>query len=520
MKQKDKLSYYDYEMVSFEGKDIYVQADNYKEAKDWFDKNILQANVKMKDIQPDATVEQTPRIIRVEDVESLKMFTKAGRDVLSEFLLKGYDMNSGSYIFTMLDVYTQKHQIIASSFQDAEKKLKEGSVVLDTNLPQTYSSRVLSCDEDQKVVIDDDVMDIYGEEDLTKRLKMAYPDGLTIRLADESMDNLVSYVNYVDEELVKMMGLVNAEPDVRMLVAHGNLEAELKLKPDCYDILYACEETYYMEELSDLGLDTGSNATTVMLNEEESFDLREGRIETFVCETLLNNLYIEKLPYKDVMDIINRHHPENEAKLQSMLYQTYLDTQPDWKVKLAEENSREPIHKFWVEKLGPANREQRKMYNKTLEQAATENGYKTLADYKRDMEWTKNPSPQKVEKFNRIVKRHEELYKPFNDKAKSVELEKENLELRLQRNFCLNFDRAARKMITDVKFIPRMGTDWAVRCCINGQQMSGRQLNKVDAEALFKGNRTADFLHNTAVKYFAADIVDGMEQKQARGMQR
>ena len=82
MKQKDKLSYYDYEMVSFEGKDIYVQADNYKEAKDWFDKNILQANVKMKDIQPDATVEQTPRIIRVEDVESLKMFTKAGRDVL------------------------------------------------------------------------------------------------------------------------------------------------------------------------------------------------------------------------------------------------------------------------------------------------------------------------------------------------------------------------------------------------------------------------------------------------------
>ena len=125
-----------------------------------------------------------------------------------------------------------------------------------------------------------------------------------------------------------------------------------------------------------------------------------------------------------------------------------------------------------------------------------------------------------VENFNRIVKRHEELYKPFNDKAKLVELEKENLELRLQRNFCLNFDREARKMITDVKFIPRMGTDWAVRCCINGQQMSGRQLNKVDAEALFKDNRPADFLHNTAVKYFAADIVDGMAQKQARGMQR
>lgn len=520
MKQKDKLSYHDFELHSFEGRYVYVQADSYKEAKDWFDQHIVQAKVNMKDIQPDVTVEQKPRIIRVEDMEPLDIMAKAGRDILSEFFMKGYDMDSGSYVFTMLDTYTQKHQVVASSFQEAEKKLQDGSVVLDKTLPRSFSSRVLSCDEDHKVVIDGDVMDIYSEEDLTKRLKQAYPDGLTVRLADESMANLVSYVNYDDEYLIKVQGMLDAEPDTRMLVAHGNLEAELQLKPDCYDILYACEDTYYMDELSDLGLDTGSNATTVMLNEEYSFELKEGRIETFVCETLLNNLYIEKLPYKNVMDIINRQQPENEKSLQAMLYQAYLAGQPDWKVKLAEDSSREAIHKFWVEKLGPAYREQREMYNKTLEQAATEYGYTSLADYKRDMQWTKDPSPQMVENFNHIVKRHEELYKPYNDKAKAVELEKVNLELRLQRNFCIDFDRAARKMISDVKFIPRLGTDWAVRCCINGQQMSGRQLNKADAESLFKGNRPADFLHDTAVKYFAADILDAMTQKQARGMQR
>ena len=267
MKQKDKLSYHDFELHSFEGRYVYVQADSYKEAKDWFDQHIVQTKVNMKDIQPDVTVEQKPRIIRVEDMEPLDIMAKAGRDILSEFFMKGYDMDSGSYVFTMLDTYTQKHQVVASSFQEAEKKLQDGSVVLDKTLPRSFSSRVLSCDEDHKVVIDGDVMDIYSEEDLTKRLKQAYPDGLTVRLADESMANLVSYVNYDDEYLIKVQGMLDAEPDTRMLVAHGNLEAELQLKPDCYDILYACEDTYYMDELSDLGLDTGSNATTVMLNE-------------------------------------------------------------------------------------------------------------------------------------------------------------------------------------------------------------------------------------------------------------
>ena len=218
--------------------------------------------------------------------------------------------------------------------------------------------------------------------------------------------------------------------------------------------------------------------------------------------------------------MVGQYKIESESELQLLLYHNYLDKEPDWKQRLAADNSRDAIHKFWVEKVGPAFREQQEKYNETLETAAKENGYECLADYKRDIGWSKDPSPEIVERFNKILERHMELYKPYEKKVKAISIEMDILKARLQRNYCINFDRAARNLVSEVKFIPRMGTDWAVRCKIGGVQQSGRLLDKADAENLFKRERPANFLHDMAVKYFKDDINNSMQQQRSNSLHR
>lgn len=161
---------------------------------------------------------------------------------------------------------------------------------------------------------------LYDEDDVTERFMRQYPDGVNINLVRESVENLI-HMEKLSMETgsdLDFDGLVD-ESENRLLVQYGNLKAELKLEPQDYSQIYADENTYYSKILSDMDYSSGVNAATVMLNESEI--LKGQRVLIPVSGRTLDRLFIEGVPYREVMEIIKGMDIRNgeEERLASVL---------------------------------------------------------------------------------------------------------------------------------------------------------------------------------------------------------
>ena len=161
---------------------------------------------------------------------------------------------------------------------------------------------------------------LYDEYDVTERFMRQYPDSVNIELGRESVENLI-HMEKLSMETgsdLDFDGLVD-ESENRLLVQYGNLKAELKLEPQDYSQIYADENTYYSKILSDMDYSSGVNAATVMLNESEI--LKGQRVLIPVSGRTLDRLFIEGVPYREVMEIIKGMDIRNgeEERLASVL---------------------------------------------------------------------------------------------------------------------------------------------------------------------------------------------------------
>lgn len=515
------LKSYQIQKDAARGTDVYVSADSYEAAKKWFHENIVDKGADVSQMEIEMDEEADIYISKIAAADEPPLVHESSREtgeVLDMFYNKGYDYDSESYVFTVLKVETQKAVVQATSPDEAMHLMdgKWDAVAVERQ------NLIVSAPETRFVTVEGETMEVMGEEQLEKALREQFPDGITVKVEDESVANLLQYQKYMQEddelEWHALNGMIEVSPDTCMAAAHGLLNAELRLKPEDYCLLDACDRTYYSSELSDVGLEVGVNATTVMLNSEE--DLKEARVQAWLNPAVLNSLYIEGQPYEDVLDLIKNYDIRDDKSIMTYFNHEFNRQQPEWKVAMAKESARPEIQKFWVEKMGPVYREEREMYLKTRDQAAQEYGYESGNDYQRDIEWTKNASQQQEEKFRAVAKRWDELMQPYRQKSMDVAEQKEYKESSIIRSFIERFDRKAAELVTDVRIIQRLNSEQAVRCKIDGEQQMGKTLSREESAMIAAKDYPKGFFNDLAQKYFKDDILQAMQQEQSRGLRR
>ena len=373
-----------------------------------------------------------------------------------------------------------------------------------------------------------DKVNIFGKtfalkshDDLTVALQKQYPQGLTVILENESLANLDRYAWHKVEDWEVLKGLVE-DGDARMAKAHGSLEAKLVLPPTQYGLLEACEDTYYMYELANAGVESEYNATTVMLGSQNS--LQGARVQVEISKDMIPQvlpyLYIEDIPFSEVMDMVDEYDIKDEEELMRGLDYRNFASMPAWKQDMVKWWTKDYLLEYYDNNVKPAWREARTMVNVTLDRAAKEHGYASGADYKRDTQRTKNPSPEMVLKFNRIIETHTALYEPYRQQE-VIELERyERLKDSMRKQLARNFDRQAKALISDVSVLPRSGGCIAIRCKLDGVQQMGRTILKADELDILNVKDNGEALKEMAAKYYQYEILQSLEHKQSRGMHR
>lgn len=502
--------------VEYVGHEFHIYAGSFKEADEWFAKNLRTGNGDFKDMEHEIQSDNAVYLNKVVDIKSEKPLVYVGeKSPLADKVMQGYDFESGCYVFSKIDTYTSQLEVGADTPEEAIKKVMDGEVKLKEGAVISINCEVFACCEDERVIVDGSVVKYHDEDELTKRLQQEFPDGLTVTLENESLRNLLDY-RQVDEdgEWIELNGMVSDKG--MMPAAYGNLEAKLKLKPEDYGLIYACEKTYWSNELSEIGWDAEVNSTSMLLAFEDS--MKDIRVQAGVSEEILKHLMIEDRPYKEVMELVDRYGIKDEDVLVHYFNTEFLNKQPEWKIKLAEQETKEVVNKFFVNKAQPAFTELKKMFKETQEQAAKENGYASAADWNKDIGWFKNPSPQMTERMQKTSERWRELYIPYEKKCNEVFDQLERLKANEQREYIKRFDRRASQAVSNVKIIQRGVGDLAIRCMIDGQQQMGRTLNKEHVRTIM--DAPSRNMKEMAVQYFKDEIAASMQQSRQQGLKR
>ena len=506
-------------MLQYEGKEVLLAAPSYEEAKKWMDDYLAKNDNDIKglaEIEFDA--EEGIYIEGIKDIQTdAPIFSAMDEDVLDN-LKKGYDTDQEAYVFSLVNVNYSAYQFPASDVEEAIQMLHEGQFQQSSLLEEGSFFKSFSCGDEERAIVDGVLVRYKEEGEVAKELVRQYPDGLVVTLEDECVKNLINYKNCEnEEECTTLYGMIDGG-DARMAGAYGLLKAQLKLNPDEYEELYACDKTYWDSALSDLGWTSGDNATSMMLACESS--MKDARIECIVSPALLGSLYIQDKPYYQIMKTVEEYGIKDDHELLFVLNRETLEEQPEWKRKLAEEQTRDQVQKHFIKYTAPAHFEQKRMYDETREQAAKENGYFNAAEWDRDIQWTKDPSPQLAAKLQATSERWRELYAPYQQKCNEAFHNLDRFKAEEQTKFIERFDRKAAQMVSDVKIIQRGGNGWAVRCKMDGEQQAGRTLSQKDADSVTRSTSVASVAKEMAAKYFSQDIIEGMQQQQARGMRR
>lgn len=498
----------------YQGQDIYVYANSFNAADAWFAKCLRTGNTDFKNMENEIKDENTVYVDKIVDIQSDEPILYAGdKEPLADKLTKGYDFESGCYVFSVVDTYTREANVEAATAEEAIEKAEEGKV----NFPNewTVERNIYACSENDRIVIEGKVVRYCSENELEDRIRQEFPDGLVVTLENESLSHLLECRQVEEDgEWMALNGMLSDKGI--MAGAYGNLEARLILKPDDYDMLDACEDTYYSGVLSDMGWDAEANSTSMLLATEES--MHNVRVQVGVSEAALNCLLIEGRPYREVMELVDRYHIKDEKVLVHHLHTDFLDQQPEWKRKMAEQETKGAVNEFYVNKVAPAWNNLKRMFHETQEQAAQENGYASAAEWNRDVQWTRNPSPELADRLRKTSERWKELYTPFENEFNKVGEQMEQLKASEQRAFINRFNRQAEKVISQVNVIQRGPGYFAVRCKIDGVQQMGKNLSQEHVRTVM--DAPDKNMKEMAACYYKDEIIASMQQSRQQGLKR
>lgn len=152
------------------------------------------------------------------------------------------------------------------------------------------------------------VVNYYSHTDFINEFKHQFPNGFTLKLQDESVKHLkeIEQAAPGKEELLDpnlFTGLVNSSDD--LLSAHGLLKAELHLQPSDYGLIVPDMDSYDCKQLSEIGISSEDIAATMTMYAGNG-NLNQARITYEINREKLDRLFIEKRPYREVMDLIKK----------------------------------------------------------------------------------------------------------------------------------------------------------------------------------------------------------------------
>lgn len=506
--------------LQYQGVQVYMVADSYLQASDWMDKWLAENDNDFRNIgQVEFDAADDLYIKKVEPVLQSDEPLICGLDEDGlDFCRKGFDTDENAYVFSLVNVQYSAWQFPAQTREEAVRMLQNEEFRDSALLEEGSCFRVISCDGSERAVVDGVIVQVHEPEHVAEELRRRFPSGLVVTLESECVQNLVEYSALeADMERITLYGMVNAG-DARMAGANGLLEARLVLSPDDYDLLDACNRTYWDSALADLGWDAGTNAASMMLATEDTFE--KARVEADVSPALLECLQIQGRPVRQIMEIVQEEGIRDDESLLHVLDSEFLAVLPDWKLKLAEEQTREATQKYFVEKAAPAFFQQQKMYRETREQAARENGFDSAADWERDLQWTRNPSPQMAARLQAATERWRELYLPHEKKGTEAFGQFERFKVSQLKGFVDRFNSEVSRRMSDVRVVRRAGGGAAVKCSLDGQPQLGVDLKAEDARRLDSGSGITVIARDLAEKYFSKDIVEGLQQQRQHGLKR
>lgn len=508
-----------FKVTQFEyaGRQYHVSADSYDRAREWFDAAMQRCGGDLTRMESDLSDDKPVYVTRVDDVRSdTPVWAVGDADPLGDTLTLGYDYGEETYVFTDVDVTRTDYIVGACSPEQALERAQAGAGV-SVSMQDTYHTRY-SCSEDERIIVDGNVIRYHREEDLTAELLRQYPDGMTVILEDESLQNLLDYrhADYEDEWRC-VRGMVDAVGS-RMAGAHGTLEARLDLRPVDYGLLSACDSTYYSSELSDLGWDAGDNATSVMLSTETS--LKDARIEAGICRALLDRMVIEGRPYREVMDLVDRHNIKDDTALRHYFDARFLKEQPQWKLKMASDATADEVNRHFLLQTAPVYHQEQHMWQQLREQAAKDYGFEDAAAWERAMQQHRDPSSEMADRLRQTAERFAGLFLPYQQASGVAFEELHRFKDQVRSGYIRRFDRQAEMSVSDIRGVQRGNGNFAIRCKIDGVQQPARDLSRDDAQSLLRAENKAAAIREIAQRYFRVDILDAMRQTQQKGMKR
>lgn len=272
-------------------KDISIKAENSTEAERILGERIQKEEIVLDDgdfIERNFTTENENFFYLIEDTLPKKL------------------SGEKEHLFSVTEILQKKVDIPASGENEAKAIAKEmvrrNELVLSGDdyierIIRKYPKAELETIEKGKEVI------LYDNNDVTERLHSLFPEGVGINIAKESIAHLVQMeqCDSLNEEDLEFDGLLD-DFDNDLLVQYGELKASLVLLPKDYSRIFADSHTYYSNILGDRGYPSDVNAATVMLNGKE--DMKGVRVRVSFRMDMLDNLQIENVPYREVMNII------------------------------------------------------------------------------------------------------------------------------------------------------------------------------------------------------------------------
>ena len=168
----------------------------------------------------------------------------------------------------------------------------------------------------QKIICDGIEMNVVSEEEFRKQLKERFPQGVVIPVNDINLNELKIYSNYPEG---RCMNGILKDHEHKYAQTWGEMNAEIRLQPEDYDLLWPDSETYFNESLSEEGLDAESNEMTTYMQEHPG--LVGGYVEVLLKdeEKFQNCLFVEGVPMARVTQILQQWPQLNQELLKQAL---------------------------------------------------------------------------------------------------------------------------------------------------------------------------------------------------------
>lgn len=174
------------------------------------------------------------------------------------------------------------------------------------------------------LITDDDgvQMKVADMQTWTETLKKAYPDGLVIKMPDESLAHLLDLKEALEEgrehllDEVTFAGQIDKENP--HIIPEGELKTELRLPTEMYYRITPDEMRYPLDAPEAEWMKWEDRACTRLLHEHQD-NLQGAYVEVTIREEVMPFLHIEGQPYQKVMDVIERTGVTTESDLKQLL---------------------------------------------------------------------------------------------------------------------------------------------------------------------------------------------------------